>query len=98
MACRSGCRTQDHSSYAACLKAASITVDPRGTIQALRDTATELNAYKAARDAGIQPAGTRMHAIDAANRISDKYSAPFNAENGTVGGVPPALKSQGITA
>jgi hypothetical protein len=54
-------------------------------------TARELAAYKAARDAGIQPAGTRMAAIDAANATSDKYGAAFNAEDGTVGGKPPAL-------
>jgi len=93
--CREGCLTKDHESYAACLKAASIRIDPRGTIQSLSRTATELAAYKAARDAGIQPAGTKQHAIDAANAVSDKYGAAFNAEDGTVGGKPPALIEMG---
>jgi hypothetical protein len=59
-------------------------------------TATELAAYKAARDAGIQPAGTTMAAIDAANATSDRYGAAFNADDGTVGGKPPALLDAGI--
>lgn len=58
-------------------------------------TERELAAYKAARDAGIQPAGTRQAAIDAANATSDKYGAAFNAEDGTVGGKHPALIEMG---
>jgi hypothetical protein len=59
------------------------------------ETDRELAAYRDARAAGIQPAGTRYAAIDAANRISDKYGAAFNAEDGTVGGKPPAIIEMG---
>jgi hypothetical protein len=59
--------------------------------QSRSKTDIELANYRAARKDGIQPAGTRQHHIDAANAASDKYGAAFNAEDGTVGGKPPAL-------
>lgn len=93
MACRSGCITKDHDSYAECLQAANASV-VWGT-QVRSKTEIELQAYRDARKAGIQPAGTRMAAIDAANATSDKYGAPFNAEDGTVGGKPPAIIEMG---
>jgi hypothetical protein len=94
MACREGCRTKDHASYAACLNSSKAGV-MMGSQQRSR-TEVELQAYRDARKAGIQPAGTRMHAIDAANAVSDKYGAAFNAEDGTVGGKPPALIEAGV--
>ena len=59
-------------------------------------TETELEAYRAARKAGIQPAGTTHAAVDSANRISDKYGAAFNAEDGSVGGKPTAAVELGL--
>ena len=93
MFCRAGCRTKDHESYAACLQAAKPGMAFGRTIRT--ETERELANYKAARDAGIQPAGTRQHNIDAANAVSDKYGAAFNAEDGTVGGKHPALVELG---
>lgn len=89
MACRSGCITKNHGSYAECLQAANASVVWGAQVRS--KTEVELQAYRDARKAGIQPAGTRMAAIDAANAVSDKYGAAFNAEDGTVGGKPPAL-------
>lgn len=93
MACRSGCLTKDHDSYAACLRASKAAVVMGAQMRSR--TEVELQAYRDARKAGIQPAGTRMAAIDAANATSDKYGAAFNAEDGTVGGKPPALIEMG---
>lgn len=93
MPCREGCRTKDHDSYAACLKASRSAVVMGKQV---RDkTEVELQAYRDARKAGIQPGGTRMAAIDAANATSDKYGAAFNAEDGTVGGKHPAIIEMG---
>ena len=94
MACRSGCRTRNHGSYAECLRASKSAVVMGAQVRS--NTESELANYRAARSAGIQPAGTRQRDIDAANAISDKYGAAFNSEDGTVGGVPPALKELGV--
>ncbi len=94
MNCRSGCKTKDHVSYAACLRSANAGVVMGAQIRSR--TETELEAYRAARKAGIQPAGTTMAAIDAANATSDRYGAAFNSEDGTVGGKPPAAIEMGI--
>lgn len=93
MACRAGCRTKDHDSYADCLKAANAKV--MWGAQARSKTEVELQAYRDARKAGIQPAGTRMAAIDGANAMSDRYGAAFNAEDGTVGGKPAGIVELG---
>lgn len=89
MACRAGCRTKDHDDYAACLRAANAKVVMGA--QSRSKTDVELQNYRDARKAGIQPAGTRQHHIDAANAVSDKYGAAFNSEDGTVGGKHPAV-------
>ena len=40
----------------------------------------ELDAYKAARAEGIQPAGTSMKAVEEARQASDNLGRAFNAE------------------
>lgn len=94
MDCRSGCKTKDHDTYAQCLNDANTGVVMGAQIRSR--TEVELDAYRAARRAGIQPAGTTMAAIDAANATSDRYGAAFNSEDGTVGGKPPAAIEMGI--
>ena len=49
-------------------------------LAALSNWDNELQAYQAARDKGIQPAGTTMKKIKAAERISDQLGRPYNAE------------------
>lgn len=94
MACREGCKSRDHASYGECVRAAGAAVV--WGMQSRKRTANELAAYKSARDAGIQPAGTTQGAVDIANATSDKYGAAFNAEDGTVGGKAPALIEAGL--
>ena len=89
MACRAGCRTKNHASYADCLKAANAKTMMGAQIRS--NTERELENYRRARAAGVQPAGTTQAAIDAANATSDRYGAAFDATDGTVGGKPPAL-------
>lgn len=75
--CRTGCKTQDHESYAACLRAATPTVrNSTQTADAMYHreaiNAAEINEYKAARAQGIQPATTRLPDIRAAVAESRK--------------------------
>lgn len=93
MSCRSGCRTKNHKSYAECLKAANAKTMMGAVVR--RSTESELEAYRRARAAGIQPAGTTHAAIDAANATSDRYGAAFDATDGTVGGKPAGIVELG---
>ncbi|MGW2513660.1 hypothetical protein ACWC0A_30550 [Streptomyces scopuliridis] len=88
MTCTTGCKTQDHASYAECLKAkavktflASPSKGLDGTTQKRWDA--ELNAYCNARQEGIQPDGTTMAKVTQAVKASDKfgkaYGRDFNA-------------------
>lgn len=62
--CRSGCPTQDHDSWGACLRAANLQVQP-GIMDAPSRRAWdgELKAYADARRQGLQPSGTTMPKI-----------------------------------
>jgi hypothetical protein len=78
--CRSGCRTQDHESYAECLRAAKpVTRNSTQSTDTLyrRESlnATEINEYKAARAQGIQPATTQLKDIQEAVAVSKKVDA-----------------------
>lgn len=72
MACRSGCRTQDHSSWGECARAANLStgVDIQG-IPRRRAWDGELRAYADARRQGLQPKGTKLHQVQAAVRVAD---------------------------
>lgn len=63
--CRSGCKTQDHETYAECCRAAN-PVAKNGTQSTDRlygmeqRNALEIKEYREARAQGIQPAGTKL--------------------------------------
>lgn len=85
MACRSGCKTQDHDSYTACLQDAGVgtyliraSMGECGTAQKKWDR--ELESYRQARREGIQPDGTKQKKIDAARRASDKVGAAYGRD------------------
>jgi hypothetical protein len=80
--CRSGCKTKDHDSWAECARDANVRVAYSNSAGGQDYTAAkkmnkELDAYKSARAEGIQPAGTRMHQVEQALRISDKTQSAF---------------------
>lgn len=88
MACRTGCITKDHASYGECLRAASLRVGWGRShlgIDRSREKGkqAELDLYKAARAAGIQPATTKTPDIRQAMEISEKAGAAFDATNNT---------------
>lgn len=85
MACTSGCPTQDHRSYGACLRSKGIattgleSTGPGFTKEREKQWDAELNLYADARKQGIQPAGTDMKSIRAALDKSDAMQAPYDA-------------------
>lgn len=84
MACRSGCKTQDHASYHECLRHAGTKVAfcGRGGGDATTQKAwdKELNLYRQVRKEGIQPDGTTMPKIVDAMRQSDKAGAAYGRD------------------
>ena len=84
MPCRTGCKTQDHSSWGECARASKLQLnagDAKHTTSMPRKKwDAELNAYRDARAQGIQPAGTSMAKVRQALDISDKTGKAFNAE------------------
>lgn len=83
MACRTGCPTQDHDSWGDCLRAANLKVAYSGIgggdATAQKKWDKNLQAYRDARAAGIQPAGTRPDQVRAAIEQSNKTGKAFVA-------------------
>lgn len=79
MACSSNCRTQDHESYGACLRAKNIKHGDlmNGNVQKAADKS--LDAYEKARKYGIQPRSTRAADVQAAVQISEQTGKAFQA-------------------
>lgn len=85
MACRSGCKTQDHSSYHECLRDAGVRTYLASPSKGLDGTAqkkwdAELAAYRAARRQGIQPDGTTRRKVEEAVRLSDAAGAAYGRD------------------
>lgn len=83
MACRTGCLTQDHQSWAQCAKASNISITAviNSPQQGMYEqTKKELRAYRDLRASGIQPEGTSMDKINAAREATRSLGRPYNAE------------------
>lgn len=85
MACRTGCRTQDHDSYAACLQDAGIRTYLASPSKGLDGTTQkrwdrDLSDYRAARRQGVQPDGTTGAKVEQAMRLSDKAGAAYGRD------------------
>lgn len=85
MACRTGCRTKDHASYAECLQDAGVgtylvraSKGEDGTAQKKWDR--ELEGFRQATKEGIKPDGTKWRKIDQARRLSDKVQAAYGRD------------------
>ena len=76
MACRTGCRTQDHPSYGACLRDAGVRVTFMATPHNAWDR--ELNLYAHAKSQGISPDGTTTPKIQAALDESDRTGTAYS--------------------
>lgn len=83
--CSSGCPTQDHLSYGACLRAKRQMIGycrsaygADRTRQKLWDK--ELDLYRSARDAGIEPDGTGMAKVQFAMDQSEKHGMSYGRD------------------
>lgn len=84
MACRTGCATKDHASYAECLRSAAVRVAYCNSAGGMDYTAQkrwdkELSSYKDARAEGLQPSGTKLSQVESARRIADATGTAFKA-------------------
>ena len=82
MACRSGCATKDHSSWAECARSANVAISATTTSRnysGWNQTKADLKAYKQARADGIQPEGTTMDKIVAAKQATKNLGRPYDA-------------------
>lgn len=84
MACTSSCRTQDHESWGACVRAKNLKIEGceshKGKDRTRQKKADKaLDAYASARKQGIQPKSTRPHDIQTAVRKSDETGTAFQA-------------------
>lgn len=85
MACRTGCRTQDHESWGDCLRASNLKIgycgQGGGDATAQKKWDSELGLYREARAQGIQPDGTSTQkirqAIDVSNQTGHAYGSPL---------------------
>lgn len=80
MACSSGCRTQDHESWGACLRAKSLQVADVTAHKFNQSQNTQIKQYVRAREAGLQPATVFKKDVDAAWKATEKTGTPFRAD------------------
>lgn len=86
--CRSGCKTQDHDSYAQCLQAANPTINATAASNMASmwsKTKSDLAAYRTARANGIQPESTSIAKVREAESATRMLGRPYNADT-----MPPA--------
>lgn len=87
--CRSGCPTQDHATWGDCARDAGIRVGWSNSAKGLdltreKRNQSELDFYKSARDAGIQPDGTSRAKVEFAMRASDRFGGRYGEEMNVV--------------
>lgn len=80
--CTPGCHTRDHASYSECLKSKQVRVAYCDSSSG-RDATTQkkwdanLDRYRALRNQGIQPSGTKPSQVNAADRISNATGTAY---------------------
>jgi hypothetical protein len=79
MSCTSSCRTQDHESWGACVRAKNLRTSALDveTITVQKKADKSLDAYAKARSYGIQPRSTRPADIATAVRASEQTGTAF---------------------
>jgi hypothetical protein len=89
MACRTGCKTQDHANWGECARAANLSISAGESAPAFYagkqyDNKTwnrELNAFDSAVADGISPEGTTMDKVASAVQASKLLGRPYQAES-----------------
>ena len=81
MACTSGCPTPGlHQSLGECARSKRLQVADIRAHQYNTGVNRELDAYREAREAGLQPASTRGADVAKAWQITDATGTPFRAD------------------
>lgn len=82
--CRTGCPTQNHTSWGACARASNLRVAycgvGGGDATAQKRWDNELSLYRQARKQGVQPDGTKTNQIMAALKASDVVGAAYGRD------------------
>ena len=76
--CTSSCRTRNHVTWGACVRAKDLRVAEVDSLQQKRAD-KNLDKYEKARRYGVQPATTRPHDVDQAVRVSETTSSAYQA-------------------
>jgi hypothetical protein len=82
--CTSSCTTKDHASWGDCVKAKGLRIAYANSaggsdLSEQKRFDKNLDAYRAARAQGIQPAGTDRASVDRAVALSDVSGTAFQA-------------------
>jgi hypothetical protein len=76
--CSSSCKTKDHETFGECMRSKNLQLNPNlSNTGATKAWDGELEAYRKARNQGIQPSGTTMAKIREAEEISQKTGRAF---------------------
>ncbi|TXS35071.1 hypothetical protein [Streptomyces sp. t39] len=82
--CRTGCKTQDHTSWGACARAANMRIAycgvGGGDATAQKQWDNELDLYRQARAQGVQPDGTTRNKVEHALKLSEKRGAAYGRD------------------
>jgi hypothetical protein len=82
--CRTGCPTQNHASWGECARAARVNIGycgiGGGDLTAQKRWDSELEDYRKARAAGIQPDGTTRNKVREAVALSDAAGAAYGRD------------------
>lgn len=81
MSCSSNCKTQDHATWGECIRAKGIRTQALNVDTSARQKEADRNLdnYRAARRAGIQPKSTQPKDVAAAVRASEKVGHAYDA-------------------
>jgi hypothetical protein len=84
--CTSGCPTQDHASYAECLRGKGVRVAYTNSANGQDATRqkrwdAEIAGYRSAVSQGMDPNGTTTGAVRQAEQWSDRHGIAFTPDN-----------------
>lgn len=80
MACSSGCPTQDHATFGACLRSKKIQLADPTAHQFNTGLNKQLDNYVDARRAGIQPDGVGAKQVAAAWKETERTGTPYRGD------------------
>jgi hypothetical protein len=81
VACSKGCPTPGkHKTWGECLRSKGVQVADVQAHKQNQSVNRELNDYRAAREAGLQPAATTAKAVRQAWTATDATGTPFRAD------------------